>query len=329
MADHPTDRVLGALVDGTLEARSVDEVQAHVNQCARCRYRTELAAPAVDAPKPASLPLARLDIPDGDRSRKPTPGDIWRLSWDQDDALAVVWKVEPEEVRVLPVVEPEDADEWSLLVGADENTLGTELGISVALSTSVSWAVLDAAIGSVDNIANLESLTHAFKRGDDAALHTGEPILHDGDERLVELEEVGDRFARFANIPWPPVSETIDAPDFETLLRILGDHLVSRALAIARDGARPTDEEADLIASVTGQRPTGAPITPELVSLLNRPRWKPVVRQRAAARGSGEADARRALADEAAPELLAARGSYGGVVDAERVLERLFLNDES
>lgn len=326
MPDHPTDRQLGAFVDGTLVDGPVAEIQAHVEGCARCRYRVDQAQPAVEMPKLSEFPYLTIEVPLEDRERTPTVGDIWRLSWDDEDTLAVIWGVDSEHVRVLPVLDTADADEWTLLLGPAESSLGTDIAVSVALSTAVPWAVLDAAIAAVANTTNLTELMQAFKQGTSANVPTGDPVLQPGDDRLGELEETSDLFARFANIPWPPsVEATAPAADFDMLLSILGESEVERALAIANRGARPTDAEADLIESATGQRPTGAPLDPDLIRAIDRPKWKPAVRKQAAARRQGEADARRALADQAA--LVAARGHYSGKVDPEVVLERLFGDD--
>jgi hypothetical protein len=323
MPDHPTDRQLGALVDGTLDHGSVAELQAHLNGCPRCRYRIDQAQPAVELPALSEFPYLTVALPSDDRERTPTVGDIWRLSWDDETALGVIWDVEPDRIRVLPVVDVGDADEWALLLGPADSSLGTDIAVSVALATAVPWAVLDAAIAAVADTTNLTELMRAFKQGTTANVPTGDPVLQPADERLVELEEVGDMFARFANIPWPPsVEATAAAADFDTLLSILGD--IERALAISNRGARPTDTEADLIEAATGQRPTGAPLDPDVIQVIDRPKWKPTVRRRAAARHVGEADARRQLADEAGPALVAARGTYGGKVDPEVVLERFF-----
>lgn len=325
MPDHPTDLQLGAFVDGTLADGSVAEIQAHVEGCPRCRYRIDQAQPAVDLPQLSEFPYLTVGLPPDDRERTPTVGDIWRLSWDDEDTLGVIWGVHPEHIRVLPVLATGDADEWALLLGPADSSLGTDIAVSVALATTVAWAVLDAAVAAVADTTNLADLMRAFKQGTSANVPTGDPVLQPGDERLVELEETGDLFARFANIPWPPsVEATAPAADFDTLLSILGESEVERALAISNRGARPTDIEADLIEAVTGQRPAGAPLDSDVIQAIDRPKWKPVVRRRAAARHLGEADARRQLADEAGPALVAARGHYSGKVDPEVVLERLF-----
>jgi hypothetical protein len=216
-----------------------------------------------------------------------------------------------------------DADEWALCLGPADSSLGTAIAVSVALAASVPWAVLDAAIATVDTTKIVE-LMDAFKRGTSANVPTGDPVLQPADDRLLELEAISDLFARFTNIPWPPaVEEPAPTVDFDTLLSILGETEVERSLAISR-GTRPTDAEADAIEAATGQRPTGAPMDPDLVRAIDRPKWKPTVRKQAAARRRGEADARRSLADQAGPELVAARGHYSGQVDPEVVLERLF-----
>lgn len=327
MADHPTDRTLGALVDANLDDDSVAKVRAHVDSCPRCRFRIEESQPAVELPKLSGLPATHIELPQEDRERTPTRGDIWRLNWDDDDALAVIWNIESDQVRVLPIVNAFEADEWSILLDDGDTMLGDGLAVNVAFATTVSWAVLDAAIGTLTNITTVDKLLQAFERGTPTDLPTGDPILHPSDERLVDLEETSDLFARLANIAWPPTIEpTETAFDFDTLLGILGETRVARALAISNRGAAPTDEEAELIQAATGQRPSGTPIAPETIAVLNLPKWKPTVRRRAARHQSSEADARRELARQADQALIAARGIYGGKVNPELLLER-FLDD--
>jgi hypothetical protein len=331
MSDHPTDRQLGEYIDGRAADEDAVDVQAHVEGCPRCRQRIAQAEPAVDLPSLSGFDGRSIELLEEQRPDAPERGQIWRLSWDDDDSLAVVWTVTDDHVLVLPVVERYSADEWCLLLNEQDTTIDSDLAVSVALAATVPWAVLDATVGVVHDTEPLDRLLRGFRSGRATEeLLTGEPVLHPTDDRLVALEETVDLYARFADIPWPPAETArVAAPDFDTLLSILGEDQVERVLAISGRDATPTPEEADLIEGATGSRPTGGLLDPEVVTWLSRPKAKPAIRQRATSRHQSEQEAREEVAREAQRGLVAARGTYGRSVDVDLLLERILGDGDS
>src|SRR5690606_12006694 len=136
---HPTDRTLAALIDGRLSTGDTDVVGAHVRRCGRCQLRigsADLGEGVAVLAVPTAMPVP---LRDEHRDELPVRGDLRRLTWDADVMLAVIWRVDPDRVAVLPTVSIADADEWVAVF--DDTTSGGlgDLAVSVALETTVPW----------------------------------------------------------------------------------------------------------------------------------------------------------------------------------------------
>lgn len=323
---HPTDRTLAALVDGRLDRDAAAAAREHVEGCARCQLRTGAAALPVRRPDVERRDVAPVPVPliGVSAAQVPDAGDIWRLTWDSTVMLAVIWRVEADRIGVLPVVETADADDWCALLGRDATGGLGDLAVSVALETTVPWAVLDARVGHIADVRDLAELRSAFRTGASTTIARGEPVRSPLDERLVGLDEVGERLAELANAVWaPPVAATAAAVvlDFDTLLA--AGLPVPRALAISTRGAAVTDEEADAIEAATGTRPAPQPIDDDLRRKIDQPRRKAAIRARARANRRTETAERIAIAQAAQPALAAARGTRGAAPDYDTILDRL------
>lgn len=321
-ASHPTDRTLAALIDGRLDDEAAVAARRHVDDCPRCQLRIgaagdRLAAPSLPGSGPVQVPLLAASA-----AALPQRGDVWRLAWDDTTVLVVVWRVDGDRVAVEPLVDTSDADDWCALLPHELTGGLGEIAVSVALETTVPWAVLDTRIGHLDELEPLVSLRGAFRAGGPTTTLRGSRVDSALDERLPGLEEIAEDLAELANATWAPVEaeRTAVALDFDQLVD--AGIPVNRALAIMRGGA-VTDPEADLIEEATGERPSAAPVPDELRRTIDQPRRKAAIRARAAASGEHEAAFRLLLARSAEPQLAAARGTQSAPPDYDTILDRL------
>ncbi len=320
---HPTDRTLAAFVDGRLSNDAAAAAREHLADCARCQLRIGAADDPVVGVQRRDIPPVAIPLAEESAASDPVAGDVWRLAWETNLMLAVIWRVEPDRVAVLPVVESADADEWCAFL--DRRTTGGlgDLAVSVAYETTVPWAVLDSRVAHLEETGPLAELRSAFRTGAATTAMRGDPVHSPLDERLVGLDELAERLAELANAVWsPPVTATAAAAlDFDALLD--AGLPPNRALAISSRGAAPTDEEADAIAAATGTRPAAPAIDDDLRRKIDQPRRKAAIRARARANRRSEAAERRAVAQEAQPALAAARGTRGAAPDFDTILDRL------
>ena len=139
---HPTDMTLAAVVDGTLDAASLEVARRHIEECGRCQLRIAQAGPPIElepgeAATGVAVAIAVSEVRDDD----PRRGDIWRLAWDDLSLLAVVWQAgDGDDLTVLPVFEECDADEWCVLFSPSETGGLGDFAVSVALEATVSVA---------------------------------------------------------------------------------------------------------------------------------------------------------------------------------------------
>jgi len=319
---HPTDRTLAAYIDGRLSEDAAAAAREHAAGCARCQLRIGAANDPVDGVQRRDIPPIPIRLAESAAS-DPVAGDVWRLAWDANVMLAVIWDVGPDRVAVLPVVESADADDWCVFLDRSATGGLGDLAVSVAYETTVPWAVLDSRVVHLEETGALAELRSAFRTGAATTAMRGDPVHSLLDERLVGLDELAERLAELANAVWsPPVTAAAAvALDFDALLD--AGLPPNRALAISSRGAAPTDEEADAIEAATGVRPAAQAIDDELRRKIDQPRRKSAIRTRASANRRSEAAERRALAQEAQPALAAARGTKGAAPDFDTILDRL------
>jgi hypothetical protein len=317
MATHPTDRHLAALIDHRLDRGEARDVAHHVRACRRCQLRI---GQAPDQPAPAVFAVA-LDIPfavhEEVRTTAPARGDLWRLVWDDAVAVALVWSTEPE-VSVLPLIDPIDVDGWTVELTEDESSFGVPVAVPVDLLTTVPPNVLDARIGAINNLGPIAERLTALQNGVPTAIHR---TLVDDDVAEAH-ENLGELMATFREATWAPLALSGVAPSFHFDELIDAGLEPNRALAIFR-GAVASLDEADAIESTTGRRPWLPAIADSLRSVIDMPRWKPALRDRARRAGRSEGEERRRVAYHMQPALLAARGTQGRPIPPEVLLAEI------
>lgn len=295
---HPTDMTLAAVVDGTLDAASLEVARRHIEECGRCQLRIGQAGPPIERePSETSTGVAVAMAVGEVREEDPSRGDIWRLAWDDLSLLAVVWQAgDGGDLTVLPVFEQSDADEWCVLFSPSETGGLGDFAVSVALEATVPWPVLDARVGRVATTESLSELRSEYGSGSPAGLvPRGNRVSSEFDERTEVLDEVRDMLEQLSDAAWAPTPVAPTAADASSV-GVLFDVLPpEEALAISR-GAPPTDSQATLIEEATGTPAATPPLSPEIVRLLESPTRKHKIRARARRSGRSEASERRELA---------------------------------
>jgi len=336
-APHPTDRRLADFVDGRLSADDAADTRTHVSGCGRCQQRLGTVD---DEPPIASVPItevasgAALSAPSTweEREADPIAGDVWRVAWDDINELAVVRAIDPRNLRlsVLPLTEPEAADQWSLLTEIAIGAVQLPVAVSAAHEVSIPWCVLDARVGRVaaDTIADLDELRRLFRTGAEPsdAYAVGDSVWSRLDERAEHLDELGERFQLLANVDWAPESqvEVAQAQALPAYDQLRESGLPASRILDIRRGAALTPGEVERIASATGHRleSSGTVVSLDLRRWLDKPQWRPALRRRASQRGLSEAEERRVVVAEVT-QPIAARGTAGKAVDWDVLLHQL------
>jgi Putative zinc-finger len=321
---HPTDRRIAALFDGRLDEAEASGLRNHIASCPLCQLRAGQAEGAGPAELPTDVQPAEAVLPPlgtfEDRGSVPTPGDVWRLVWDDINELGVVDAVDADRQRIfiMPVLADVDtADEWCAFASLGVLQSVYDVAVSVALGASIPWLVLDAKVGQID-MEELNELRATYKHGiepDDDFIPRGMPVLSPFDNRLDALGTLSDAFHVLAQADWGIEHVAAHGVAVENLsFDALVDAGISnrRALALVRGDAAPTKDEARLIdtQAVTFTSPVSRPIPDELRHELNQPRYRERLRARARSNQRAEADERVAVAYEVM-EPTAARGTQG------------------
>lgn len=318
---HPTDRNLAALIDSRLTDDVAETVRTHVRDCARCQLRLGAGSKAALLTGSQITDPIAVTIIEESADQAPETWDVWRLAWDSATVLAVVSRVDADRISALPIVDTADADDWTALLDPGITGGLGPLAVSVALETAVPWSVLSARVSRIGTAEPLVSLRTGFRSGTTTNTRRGEPVRSPLDERLVGLDEVAEIFTDLANAVWAPATAAVTASEFDFDALTGAGVAVNRALAIVR-GAVPTVDEADAIEAATGVRLSG-PVNDDLRRKIDQPRRKVAIRERARANRHSEATERLALAREAQPALIAARGTQGAPPDYDTILDRL------
>lgn len=346
---HPTMLELSDYIDGM----ATTDVESHVIGCSTCQQAIQRAEGVPAASRDPKTTTAGTQLPEHiaealATARQPDParGQLWRCQWGQTGLLAVVWLVDAADVTLMPAsFDVERADQLTLIVDDEHSPLHLPLGVWTALETGASTAVLDRCYGTLDDkyvgdIAQLRSARTTGRIPSD--VKTGVEPGSVLDERAVyrsDLAATLDRACRAA--AWEPEASD-DLPTFIQVVSKLDRQKVRQrfgwssrdALGVfqGRRAPRPDEMAAlDVLAAEQGAEylPSQASQPPpprELTAELNRPVWRPLIRQRARdTHHNDETATRRQLVNDAQQLSLAARRDRDRAVDWEEIVGRLLL----
>jgi hypothetical protein len=314
---HPLALELARYSDNLADADEATKIRRHLETCPLCRMQLDRIAefPAAAADE-LSNTHARATPAPGSPSQltSPAPGEIRRLTWDDTAHLALIVRVDDDRVLGRPILP------WGLRDLPICNELECKLetiDISLPVLTVGVWfrhGVVDTTVGRcleptyfADDVVTCDGL-----RG---WLIEQVPGFDATTDLLDEFADDIDTLE--AGAQWTPL-ESPAAPDLNTLIDAGLDP--GRALDVVRGDAL-SDDEARRIADVTGVTPV-TPVPVNVRRLLDHPRFKHRLRDRAASRGVSEGDARTELA-AVLRQPIAARTSDGAPLTLEQRLESL------
>lgn len=345
---HPSALELSDWLDGAAD----DSVDAHVRACPRCQALTESANGEVAPAKPESpAPEISTKLPAQLReamSERRTPpferGQVWRLLWDTNVLLGVIWIGGEQDATVMPLsVDAHLADDLTLRIPAERSPLGVAAGVWTAVERGAPSSAFDHCLGrlasqDVDSIRVLRD-SRSEQRAPtsvDRGVRPGSP-LDDRAQFRSALDAALNKIAWAAH--WEPDASE-DQPDLQTIIHRLDldFHEVSEALGLPvdktlgliRGDRRPTADELkwlDQAAADAGldHLPSEAVVDrfeADLLEALGAPEVKEQVVRFASERGLSERATRIEMAREAQQLVRAARRQRGSVDWAE-VLGRL------
>lgn len=224
------------------------------------------------------------------RVTDPEPGQIWRASWGDVADIGLVTQVEEPWIVIAPVGDDAEYAEPATVL-ADSSVLGFPITIWPQLAIRIPMAALEFHLGDVPEVP-------VATAGERRPFATG---LADQQSRYRDaLQQRWESMAEAAADVVPDASDVESGASVRDTLEGAGyvfDDLtevveVQAALSLWRGERAPTEPEAKAIGSRTGipvdRWSGGIGVPAELVAVLNHPRYRRRIRQRAAATKASE-----------------------------------------
>ena len=210
--DHATDLQLVDLVAGDLDAATAARVADHARTCLACRMQLDRIAvglpdlPNAVAPAAASVTVAGsvlAAVAGADRPRSgPRPGELWRARARDGDSAMMVWvrARTPKATVVVPAsLDTDHADEFTVIVPAEDSPLGLSLALHTAAESTIDPGTLLDRLGVVDATADVDAARAAFSAGErPESITVGPSIASPLDERVEYREALADHMAALA-----------------------------------------------------------------------------------------------------------------------------------
>ena len=344
---HPLLTQLADFLDGTLGDEHRVVFQAHLDACRACRVALRHAADGPRAVLPAATPDHRLAL-DPDLLKRlrgeppdPSPGQLWRLRWDEAMALSVVLRVEGDDVVVVPVgLDPWMADDYAVVVGAEWSPLPTGFAAWVGLEAVVPLVVLDVFLGEIDALDQIAVVRQAYRRGTPVpeTVVVGPPLTDADAERAQYRRQISLALASLAETTWFDVAvPEAGARSLVELLRDVDPRRLAEALGLdtrsafaLMGGERLVDDiEAEVIAALVGvdigEVRTARPAVPaELIHELGHPRHRRAVERQAQAASRHEGVERRVALAALLPAAARRAGDESAPLDWRRLVDDHF-----
>lgn len=237
------------------------------------------------------------------RDLRIAPGQVWRAAWHDVSLLVLITRQAHEpDVGVIPVtLEPNLADDRSLIIAPSLTTFGVDATLLMDLESAVPLRVLDEIIDEwtadvTDALSPAELVETELPLG----IRRGNPVETEFDRSLSMRAEIEDDLEALHSSPALPV-ETGGRHPARTLASVLGKNANLKALMSALEplglnqpevmkllrGKRPmTPEVVDAIVAATGVdrklvAQTVQPLPVELVVEVDHPKWRTAWEQQA------------------------------------------------
>lgn len=308
--EHPTEVQLVEWLDAEDDVRSTLPADAHVHECSYCRVLVAEAGEPVGVPSVLVGSQSTLEVPEP--REFPTSGQVWRLTWNDVSELALVWRAIDDYFSVVPVrPDPDFADERTIIIESGSSVLPGDIALWFGMESYVPPAVFDRFWFEMDvgSLTTARTSVRERKPVEAALVRTGVPITNALDARYEYREDLADRcesliganwrhehessrsFAEMVNdagCSWSDVTEVLGLHPHDRLRLMRGQLLFEEGDA----------ERVSIILNVTADEvlATNPAIPNELASALDRPKWKPRIREERRVRCIDEGSARYHLA---------------------------------
>jgi len=233
----------------------------------------------------------------------PSPGQLWRVRWEDTVELVMVLAATDTTVSVAPVTEDVDyADDDSVVLPAAACPLEVDMAAWLGLARELPNRVLDRTFGAAS-----QAWCDVALGGRGTTAEHGDELVLDLDLRHQYRAQLKDNLARLAEARWVPggaggldtilSSNALGPRELVTILQVE----VSAAVSLVRGQMPVTAEQAALLADhvrlpaedILAANP--APPGPVCV-LVDLPRHRPQIDRLAAQRGTTDIEAHRAAA---------------------------------
>lgn len=220
---HPVDSELAAFAEGAVtESVYISEHVATCRSCAEIVSRLSAnlegppsftAPPGIDAvPSSALRRLAEAANP------QPAPGQLWRAEARPGEIL-LVWirRLRSDgRLAVVPVTfDPDYADEYSLVLDAEQSPLGIDLVFHTTVESTIDQRALTNSLGAIEVATEIEAVRTARGGGTRVAgLHVGSPIASMADERVQYRQQLADTLVEMTTARFQPDSSELIDDDF-------------------------------------------------------------------------------------------------------------------
>lgn len=258
--------------------------------------RLRAAAAASVIPEPVQRAHSSVDT-------VPSPGQLWRVRWEDTVELVIVLEVTDTTVSAAPVTEDVDyADDESVVLPAAACPLEVDMAVWLGLACDLPTRVLDLTFGAAS-----QTWCDVALGGHSTTVERGAELILDTDLRHQYRAQLKDNLVELADAQWVPEGAggldlilTTNALGPRELMAIL-EVEVPAALLLVRGEMPVTAEQAEVLARHVRLRAADVlaanPAPPEPVCVLvDLPRHRRQIDRLAAQRGTTDVEAHRAAA---------------------------------
>jgi hypothetical protein len=262
---HPVDSELATFAEGAVTESTF--IAEHVATCRTCaEIVSRLSAIHEDLPSFSARPET-LGVPLSAARRlaeagnpQPALGQLWRAAARPGEIL-LVWirRLRSDgRLAVVPVTFDADyADEYSLVLDAEQSPLGVDLVFHTAVESTIDQRALLNSLGAVQLAAEIEAVRTARVRGDPVVgLNVGSPVASMADERIQYRQHLADALVEMTTARFEPDTTDLIDDDFsdvdpqdDSLDELLEDATIAQFVRQILNGLSSAHPTARLVPS--------------------------------------------------------------------------------